>query len=300
MKCFDIAVIGGDQRLAYMVPDFQKQGHRVLCYGTEKIRECKDVIWAGSLKEAVESADIVAAGIPLAKGDRIFSSGDFPDMELQELSRFLKKGQMFFAGVIPEEFRMHCQDNGICCYDFMACESLAVFNAIATAEGAVLEAIKNQPTNIHGSRTLILGYGRCAKVLGQKLKALDAQVTICCRSVEARGWAEAFGLRGISFTQLEQEISDFEYIYNTVPAVVLQGEVLKKIRKDALVLELASKSGGIDREAAQVEEIRIVQCPGLPGKYAAKVSGEKLAGFVMETIGKQLEKEYGRGYELWN
>lgn len=284
MECFDIAVIGGDQRLAYMVPVFQKRGYKVLCYGTEKIREYKGDVYARSMEEAVENADIVAAGIPLAKGDKIFSSAAFPDLELEDLSRLLKKDQMFFAGVIPKDFREFCQEKEVFCYDFMDNEPLAVFNAIATAEGAILESIRNQPTNLHGSKALVLGYGRCGKVLGQKLKALDVQVTVCCRREEARGWAKASGLCAISFGQLEQEVSDFEYIYNTVPALVLKGKVLKKIRKDALVLELASKGGGIDREAAQVEEIRIVDCPGLPGRYAPKVSGEKLAEFILSQM----------------
>lgn len=280
MKCFNIAVIGGDQRLAYMVPVFRKRGYKVLCYGTEKIREHKGARYARSLKEAVESADIVIAGIPLAKET---------DLELENLTHLLRKGQIFFAGIIPEDFRRFCQEQEISCYDFMASEPLAVFNAIATAEGAILEAVKNQPTNLHGSRALVLGYGRCAKILGQKLKALDVKVTICCRSGEAREWAKASGLCTLSFEQLEQEISDFEYIYNTVPALVLKENVLKNIRKGALVLELASKGGGIDRETAQVEEIRIVDCPGLPGKYAPKVSGEKLAEFVLETTDRLFE-----------
>lgn len=284
MKCFHIAIIGGDKRLVYMVPRFLKQGYKVLCYATENTSGYKEIPYAGSLREAVEQADVVAAGIPLVKGDRIFSKGDFPDLELENFLSLLQEGQSLFAGVIPQNVQAHCEKQGIGWYDFMDCEPLAVFNAIATAEGAVLEAVKNQPTNLHGSKTLILGYGRCAKVLGAKLKALDAQVSICCRNKEAQGWAEASGHKVISFDQLEQEISDFEYIYNTVPAIVLQGDVLKKIRKDAIVLELASQSGGIDQEAAQMEEIRVVHCPGLPGKYAPKVSGEKLAEFVIETL----------------
>lgn len=289
MECFNIAVIGGDKRLVYMVPRFLEQGYKVLCYATENTSGYKEIRYAESLKEAVEQADVVAAGIPLAKGDRIFSTGDFPDLELENFLNLLREGQSLFAGVVPQNVREHCQKRGVCWHDFMEWEPLAVFNAIATAEGAVLEAVRNQPTNLHGSKTLILGYGRCAKVLGAKLKALDAQVAVCCRNQEAQSWAEASGHRVISFDQLEQEISGFEYIYNTVPAVVLQGNVLKKIRKDAIVLELASQSGGIDREAAQMEEIRVVRCPGLPGKYAAKVSGEKLAEFVIETLERQSE-----------
>ena len=58
-------------------------------------------------------------------------------------------------------------------------ESIAVFNAVATAEGAILEAMLHKQTNIHHSRTLVLGYGRCGKVLSEKLKGLSAHVTVC-------------------------------------------------------------------------------------------------------------------------
>ena len=60
----------------------------------------------------------------------------------------------------------------------MKMDDVAIYNAIATAEGAIMEAIKMQPINLHKSRCLVLGYGRCAKVLAAKLKGMDAQVTV--------------------------------------------------------------------------------------------------------------------------
>ena len=84
MKSFHIAIIGGDKRLVYMIPRFLEKGYKVLCYATESTSGYKEIPYAGSLREAVEHADVVAAGIPLVKGDRIFSKGDFPDLKLEK------------------------------------------------------------------------------------------------------------------------------------------------------------------------------------------------------------------------
>jgi dipicolinate synthase subunit A len=51
-------------------------------------------------------------------------------------------------------------------------EKIVILNAIATAEGTIMEAIRSSDQNLHGSNCIELGYGRCAKVLAQKLKAL--------------------------------------------------------------------------------------------------------------------------------
>ena len=53
--------------------------------------------------------------------------------------------------------------------------------------------MKNHPAALHGSGCLILGYGRCAKVLAEKLKGLSAEVTVCCRSEQQRAAAQASG-----------------------------------------------------------------------------------------------------------
>ena len=105
-----------------------------------------------------------------------------------------RKCHKIFGGIIPEAFHQECSERGIACYDFMKEESIAVFNAIATAEGAILEALLHKQTNIHQSKTLVLGYGRCGKVLCGKLKGLSAHVTVCANNSLELALAEAFGL----------------------------------------------------------------------------------------------------------
>ena len=277
MAEYNIAVIGGDKRTAYMVPFFREMGYRVICY---KICNVKggaveaDAV-ADSLKQAVESAEIIVGGIPMEKKGIV---------HIRELSRHLRKHHKVFGGVIPESFRQECDERGIRCYDYMKDESIAVFNAVATAEGALLEALLHKETNIHRSRTLVLGYGRCGTVLAQKLKALSAFVTVCGSSPVELARAEALGMETMTLDRLLENVREYEYIYNTVPALVLEEGVLEHVGKDALIVDIASGKGGVDYQAAERLGIHALHCLGLPGKYAGKISAKRLAEYVTDKL----------------
>mgnify|MGYP002236978907 CR=1 FL=1 len=97
-----------------------------------------------------------------------------------------------------------------------------------------MEAIKMQPINLHKSRCLVLGYGRCAKVLAAKLKGMDAQVTVCARNKTARSLAKSFGLEVMDFTELKRRICQYDHIFNTVPKQILKEDILRKISQRIL------------------------------------------------------------------
>lgn len=298
MKKFDAAVIGGDKRTAYMVPILEEKGYRVICYGIQKAeetgKEAAEKETASSLKEAVESAHAVITGTPMLKNGMLWGGSGFKkeDSDRQVLLDALRQGQQLFAGVIPSDMNEECKKKGVICHDFMKEETIAVFNAVATAEGAVAEAIRNKDTNLHGSRVLVIGYGRCGGVLCDKLKGLNARVTVCCRKPEAQAWARVLGLDTLDLTAAEHtkgKLSQFEYVFNTVPEVILKEDELRKMNRDVLIIDIASGMGGIDWEAASQLGIHALQCLGLPGKYAAKTSAECLAEFtagVLKTSGR--------------
>ncbi len=273
-KGYDVAVVGGDKRTACMIPFFMERGYRVIGYKIDRRTDRKIEAdgYADSLKQAVESAPVIVGGIPMEKKGIV---------NLRELSRHIRKHHKIFGGVIPEGFRQECSERGIACYDFMKDEGIAIFNAVATAEGAVLEAMLHKQTNIHHSRTLVLGYGRCGKVLGEKLKGLSAHVTVCGSNAAELAMAEAFGMDVLPLKELEGKIGEFEYIYNTIPALVIEGEVLKKVGKDALIIDIASGRGGVDYEETQERRVNAVHCLGLPGKYAGEISARRLSEYVI-------------------
>ena len=275
MAEYDIAVIGGDRRTAFMIPFFQENGYRVISFGIQETDKENADGRAHSLKEALDGADVIVGGIPLEKE---------VVLEIRELSRLIRKKHTIFGGVIPESFRQECSERDILCCDFMLVESIAVFNAVATAEGAVLEALRHKDTNIHKSESLVIGYGRCGKILSDKLKGLSACVTVCSNSQTELAVADAYGLRTLPLEQLESKAGEFEYIYNTAPALLLTEKLLEKIREDALIIDIASGSGGVDYKAAERLNITALRCPGLPGKYAGRTSAKCLTDYVLRHL----------------
>ena len=145
-------------------------------------------------------------------------------------------------------------------------EEYQIANARLTAEGAV--ALLRPETGLSGAHILLLGYGRIARLLARELQKAGALVTAAARSGEQRAWAEAEGIEALPLDALSGALDRFDVIIGTIPAPVLTEPLLALVRKDALLLELASAPGGIDAAAAHERGLRYIRAPGLPAKYA--------------------------------
>ncbi|MCH1984110.1 dipicolinate synthase [Ruminococcus sp. OA3] len=281
MTLFDIAVIGGDSRLVYMADALKRIGYSVICYGTfDTGRDMTSAVKAGSLAEALSCSKCVAGGIPFSRNNSICAGVECPDLELPVLFENTDGLKALFGGLITEEVKEHCKKQGICCCDYMKDEALSIFNAVPTAEGAILDAMKNHPAALHGSGCLILGYGRCAKVLAEKLKGLSAEVTVCCRNEQQRAAAQASGFLAEPLERLPKIIQGKTFVFNTVPGLVLEEESLVRTDADVLIIDIASGKGGVDFECARKLRRKTMLVPGLPGRYAPQTSGEGFAAYI--------------------
>ena len=128
-------------------------------------------------------------------------------------------------------------------------EEYQIAIARLTAEGAI--ALLRPETGLSGAHILLLGYGRIARLLARELQKAGALVTAAARSGEQRAWAEAEGIEALPLDALSGALDRFDVIIGTIPAPVLTEPLLALVRKDALLLELASAPGGIDAAAAQ-------------------------------------------------
>lgn len=145
-------------------------------------------------------------------------------------------------------------------------EEYQIAIARLTAEGAI--ALLRPETGLSGAHILLLGYGRIARLLARELQKAGALVTAAARSGEQRAWAEAEGIEALPLDALSGALDRFDVIISTIPAPVLTEPLLALVRKDALLLELASAPGGIDAAAAHERGLRYIRAPGLPAKYA--------------------------------
>lgn len=272
-----IAIIGGDKRQEYAAEILSQQGYLTAVYGIPG----KDT--ADSLQEAVTDADIILGPVPFSKDKRSINSRESKrDMELTNLLDLMAAGQLLAGGCLPCFVIQYCELKQVACFDYMEQENLAVFNSIATAEGAIAEAMIHHPSNLHGGKALVLGYGRCARTLADKLKALSVQVTVCARSHEAHALAYAQGCQTLSFEILDKRLGEFDFIFNTIPSMVLDEIRLRKVSASAVIIDIASAPGGVDFTAAPALGLNASLCLGLPGKYSPFSSAKAITEEVLQ------------------
>lgn len=292
-------------RQVYLARALAEQGFGVNVWGL--CRQCSHgkIHCGATLKEAVENADIIAGPVPFFKAGKLYTvsealSGN-PGFDAEEILLYIKKGSCFFAGSIPEAFCRKAEQAGVSCFDFMKDERVCMKNTIGTAEGMIAEAIARSPGNLYKSKCLVFGYGRCGSALVSLLKGFSCEVAVCEKEAHAAARAEIFADRIVSPGELPGYLKEVPYIFNTVPALVLSKAALGYVRKDALILDLASAPGGVDYEAASKLGMEAVLLPGLPGKYAPKSSGEILAEAIVEKLKDRKKDAMGfGGRESWS
>ena len=186
-----------------------------------------------------------------------------------------------------EALERFARENGIEAINYYEREDYKVANAVPTAEGAVSIAVDEMPGTIYGADCLILGYGRIGKVLGRLLDAFGGKVCVAARKNEDLLWANINGLKSVNINSMESELEKSDLIVNTVPKTILKDDLLGKIRKDALVLDLASKPGGIDFKSAKERGLNVVWALSLPGKVAPLSAGKILSDTVTKILSEK-------------
>ena len=288
----NFAVIGGDLRMIKLAQMLAKDENTIYTYGLEKAEELKgnqNIIFSEKLSKAIpENVEVVIGPIPFTSNGKTINA-PFSDKEIsiRELIHYLNAKILIAGSLTPEIYEM-IDDEYIEMIDIMKREELAVLNTISTAEGAIEIAISNTNRIIHGSKILILGFGRIGKVLARKLAGLSARVTCAARKDEDLAWIRAYGHMATNINFLGENLSEYDIIMNTVPHQILTEERIKYVKEDCLLIDLASNPGGIDKRAAKNRNLKLVWALALPGKVAPVTTGE----FIKDTIYNILKEIY--------
>ena len=267
----NFAVIGGDLRIVKLAEMLAKDGNEVKVYGLEEADDLKEinqnqVILCQNLTQATKEAEVVIAPIPLTRdGKEVIAPFSKHKIMIQDLLKSSYQKRVM-AGSIKQEIYELARKQEVEIIDLMESEELAILNAIATAEGAIEEAMKATDRTIQGSKVLILGFGRIGKVLVKKLQALSSEVTVAVRKEEDKAWLKAYGY--------------------TVPHLILTTEKLQFVDKNCLLMDLASKPGGIDQKAVEERKLKFIWALALPGKVAPVTSAEYLKKIIYQKMKK--------------
>lgn len=286
-----LAVIGGDLRIAKLAIMLANDGNEVYVYGLEKseeIRRQKNIIQCDTIRKAIDDVEIVIGPIPFSSnGNTINMPFSDKEITIREMMHNINAKVLIAGAILPEVYEM-ANDEYIEIIDIMKREELAVLNTIATAEGTIQVAIENTNRILHGSEVLILGFGRIGKVLARKMTGLSAKVTCAARKDEDLAWIKAYGHMATNINFLGENLSQYDIIINTVPHLILTEERMEYVKKECLLIDLASNPGGIDKKTAKDRNLKLIWALALPGKVAPVTTAE----FIKDTIYNILKEIY--------
>ena len=240
-----------------------------------------DISEAEDLSKAIGDSDLIIGPIPCSNDDETINAPFHPGkIYINDVVAAMNKNQVFIAGRISKKIAAALENHGINSVDILEREEMAVLNSIPAAEGAIQIAMEELPITLHASNALILGFGRIGKILAKMLHGIGANVYVEARKYSDIAWIRSYGYNPVHINDLSEYIPRANVIFNTVPHVILNNGLLNLINKECLVIDLASKPGGVDFEEAGKLGIKVIWALSLPGKVAPVSAAE----FIKDTV----------------
>ncbi len=209
-------------------------------------------------------------------------------LRIEELLTEMKRAGtgLLLGGKMAPAWYPLAEAYGIDLFDYYEREEFAVANAVPTAEGALAIALEKMPVTLDGASAVVIGYGRIGKLLARRLKVLGAKVTASARKEADLAWIRADGMEAIRTGELGAWLDGHtpSVIFNTVPHTVLGRAELEKLPTSVLLIDLASKPGGVDAGAVRDYGHSVIWALSLPGKTAPLTAGRIIADTVLPVL----------------
>jgi dipicolinate synthase subunit A len=280
-------IIGGDLRQCHLANLTSKRNRvYVLGFGDVCLEEHhKNIIPINKVSQINEAIDFVIFPLPTLIDDKkVFAPLYNGDLLIDDILENVVVKNGIFGGKLEKSFYQKFYHLNIPIIDYLQREELAILNAVPTAEGAISIMMNELATTVFGTNCLITGFGRISKVLVKSLVGLGVDVTVCARKYSDLAWAKVYGCNAIHISSIANNIEDYDVVINTVPAMILDNSILCKLSEDCLVIDLASKPGGVDFETAKQLGIKTIWALSLPGKVAPITSGEIISDTIQNII----------------
>jgi dipicolinate synthase subunit A len=280
-----ILVYGGDARQMYAAESLAEM-HDVELFGFEELHIPKNVKPMSETTETGEKkADILVLPLPLSTdGENINMPNSEEKVAFSDVTKYVKPGGIIFGGKIDPKAKKIFEANGMTTIDYFEREELNVLNAVPTAEGAISLAMQEMGETIFGQNVLVTGFGRISKVLAAQLKTMGAKVNVAARKCSDLAWITIYGYNPVKMEYMDDKLDTYQLIFNTVPSMIFDRKKLIKISDKSLLIDLASKPGGVDMQAAQSLNLNVIWALSLPGKFAPVSAGRIIASTIENVL----------------
>lgn len=259
----NILIIGGDRRMNIAKKELENMGYSVDTLGLIKNDDGK-----------VENADVILLPVPTTRDNKnIFCPQTNQKIPLEYIYQSKQNSLILSCGYNFKNKN---------CIDYLTLDDFCLMNAVPTAEGAIAKAILDTPFCMWKSRVLVIGNGRIAKILTDRLNALKCDITVSARKQKDFAYLDALNIKHIHTKDVVKYAKDFDIIFNTVDVKIFAE--YKNLR-NCYLYDLSTK-GCIDFESAQKNGINAVKLPGIPGKTAPETAGKIIAATAKNILGE--------------
>ncbi|WP_208592585.1 dipicolinic acid synthetase subunit A [Gracilibacillus suaedae] len=287
-KTKHIAIIGGDARYLPLIHALKTIDHlSIRILGFEQVEQS----YTGVMQSTIENLDtsqLDGVILPITGIDEEgFVETMFSNEKIQltdEWFQSLPKHCVVFTGISNQKLNQHISNNHLHLIKLMERDDVAIYNSIPTAEGAIMLAIKHTDFTIHHSNVFVFGYGRVGETTANSFAGLGADIAVISKHETDLARVYEKGWKAYSLDQIEQYIDKCQILINTIPAKVVDKSLIEKMNSQAIIIDLASKPGGIDFEYAKTRGIEAIHALGLPGMVAPTTAGEILADRITKIL----------------
>jgi dipicolinate synthase subunit A len=281
-----IAIVGGDRREQEIARRAVATGARVRAYGIPwPDAGIEGVTLADGARAALAGADVALFPIPgIASNGALFApSSPAPIIPDRDALGGMRKRGHIILGWADSNLQAHCAALGITLHEYESDTRLMFMRGPAIVEGLLKVMIENTEITIHKSRVCIVGQGTIGFLVTRYMLALGAYTHVAARNPVQRAAAHAAGAQTHVLEELEALAPTLDTIVSTVPAPVVAGNVLARLPRHALLVDLAAPPGGIDRDAARERGLKFVWARGM-GMRAPKTVGASQWEGIRERI----------------
>lgn len=280
-----IAVIGGDEREREIARLAARTGAEVRAFGFPwPDGGIENVTLSGSAEEAMQGAGVALFPIPGldAKGRLFAPESSVPIEPTPELLGRMSAGAHIVLGFSTPALDAAAAEAGVQLHEYEHDRELMLLRAPAICEGAIQLAIQHTDVTIHASRVGVIGQGTIGSLMTRFLIALGARVTVFARNPEQRAAAYAAGADSLPLTELVDQAAAMQMLFSTVPASVVDDEVLARFAPGSLILDLAAPPGGVDFAAVEAHGLVGVWARGMGRRAPVTVGASQWVGIERE------------------
>ena len=282
-----MAFVGGDARIIEVIKHAIELDASVVLIGFDQFETpLADTVKAELTPDVLRDVDAIVLPVTgMDDSGKVESKYSSTELVLShEHFEAIPKRALLFTGIARQKLADVCRQRGLRLIKLMELDEVAIHNSVPSAEGAIQMAMEHTDITIHGSRSVVLGFGRCGITLARMLAGMGAHVSVCARKEADLARIQEMGVKPVPMSSLYTAVSEADVIFNTIPAMVLPAEMLAKVPRSCVIIDIASKPGGTDFRYAEKRGIKAVLAPGLPGIVAPKTAGQILARTICRLL----------------